>query len=285
VDKIGENIVIHLIEEKNYNKVKNLIGDFSHGIFPSCVCNGNNPGWIYANDPENPTSAFVYMKNLGGTLVGDCNNDEFNRSFKNNLEIKIIPKIKECDDDFYCVTGSETDSGWDKSIESILKEIKYDCCSVLRYKFIEIPKSSPTLSGDIEIREITPELLKSNSIVNISALINDILTWWGTLDRFLEIGCGFIAVKNNELCGWSYSVCIVDSKVEIYIETVEKYRNNGIGTAIANRFVQYCIEHDLKPEWEAMSDIKASLRIAEKVGFEFDYEYKMYEFDFETSEN
>jgi hypothetical protein len=36
----------------------------------------------------------------------------------------------------------------------------------------------------------------------------------------------------------------------------------------------------LKPEWEAISDIKHSIRIAEKIGFEFDYEYKLYEIEF-----
>lgn len=269
--------MMHFIEEKNYNKVKKLIGDISHGIFPGCVCNGDNPGWIFADDPENPASAFVYMKKLGGTLVGDSNNDEFNRSLKENLECKIIPKIKKGDDDFFCVTG--TTLSWNSSIESILENNKLDISSVLRFKFKEINNSLPRLSEEFEIIEITADILKNSSIENLALVTEDIITWWGSLDRFLDKGCGFIALKENEVCGWSYSVCIVDSKVEIYIETVEKYRNNGIGTAIANRFVQFCIKHDLKPEWEAMSHIKHSQRIAEKVGFEFDYEYKMYEID------
>ena len=268
--------MIHLIEERNYGKVKKLIGNLSHALFPGCVCNGDNPGWIYANDPENPTSAFVYMKKLGGTLVGDCNNGEFNRSFKENLECKILPKVKE-DDEYFGVTGNA--SCWNSSIESILANKEIERSSVLRYKFKKISNSLPKLNEEYEIKEITAKLLKQSSIENISFLTEDIIAWWGNLNRFLDLGCGFVVLKNNKICAWSYSVCIFDSRVEIYIETVEKYRNNGIGTAIAYRFVQYCLEHGLKPEWEAMSNIEHSIRIAEKVGFEFDYEYKLYGFD------
>lgn len=272
--------MIYLLKEKYYDKVKSLIGDFGHGIFPNCVCNKNNPGWIFANDPKNPTSAFVYMKKLGGTFVGNSNNSNFNKSLKENLDYLLIPQIKENGDDFFCVTGSETHSGWDNTIESILSEKKYSSSSVLRYRFIKKSNLLPIIDNDIEIKEITAELLKSNSIENLSTLTDDIKTWWGTLERFLTIGCGFIAIKGNKIYGWTYSVCIVDSRVEIYIETVEKYRKKGIGTALADRFVKYCINHKLRPEWEAMDDIKPSLRIAEKVGFEFDYKYKLFEFDF-----
>ncbi len=275
--------MIHLVEEKNYSKVKKLIGEFSHGIFPGCVCNGNNPGWIFANDPENPTSALVYMKKLGGTLVGDCTDYEFNRSLKDSLESTILPKIKKEEDEFFSVTGSS--STWNKSIESILENKSFDTSSVLRYKLKEINNILPNLNKEYEIKEITEEILINSSISNIGLLTEDILTWWSSIEQFLEKGCGFLAVKENEVCGWSYSVCIVDSRVEIYIETIDKYRNNGIGTAIAFRFVQYCIKNGLKAEWEAISDIKHSIRIAEKVGFEFDYEYKLYEFELEKQDS
>ncbi|MDA3810402.1 MAG: GNAT family N-acetyltransferase [Spirochaetaceae bacterium] len=68
------------------------------------------------------------------------------------------------------------------------------------------------------------------------------------------------------------------------METVEKYRNSGIVTAIAYRFVQYCLENDLKPQWEAMSYTKYSVQIAKKIGFEFDYEYKLYEIEIDKKE-
>ncbi|MGL1893667.1 MAG: GNAT family N-acetyltransferase [Spirochaetaceae bacterium] len=268
--------MIHLIEQKNYYKVKELVGDFSHGIFPSCVCDGNNPGWIFADDPENPTSAFVYMKKLGGTLVGDSENDEFNRSVKDSLDSLILTKLIKEDEEYFSVTGSNP--AWNSSIKVILSNRDFDTCSVLRYKLKEIDNSVPTLGEGYEVKEITTELLKNSPIKNISILTDDILTWWDSLDSFIDKGCGFVALKDNTICGWSYSVCIVDSRVEIYIETVKDHQNRGIGAAIAHRFVYYCQKNSLKPEWEAMSDIKHSIRIAEKVGFEFDYEYKLYEF-------
>ena len=267
--------MIHLIEEKNYNKVKELIGESGHSIFPACVCNGDNPGWIFADDPENPTSAFVHMKKLGGTLVGNSDNDEFNRSLKENLESQVIAKLIKDGEEFFSVSGS--DSSWETVIESIMESKDYDIEEVRRYRFKEVKDSLSKLNGGYEIKEITTEILNDGSIKNIDLLTNDIKTWWDTLNKFFDIGCGFLVLKNNELCGWSYSVCIVDSRVEIYIETVEKHRNQGLGTALAGRFIQYCIENNLQPEWEALLAFEHSMKIAEKVGFDFDYDYKVYE--------
>lgn len=269
--------MIYLLEEQYFSKIIPLIGNYSHSLFPGCVCKGDNPGWIYVDDPKAPTSAFVYMKKLGGTLVGNSNNNDFIESFKKNLDKYILPRIKE-EDDFFSVTGST--ELWNSSIERILENKKYDKSSVLRYNLKDSNITAPRFNKGIEIVEIVPELFNNNSIVNISSLKEDIITWWGNIDRFLDRGCGFVGLKNNEVCGWSYSVCIFDSRVEIYIETAENYRNKGIGTAIAHRFINYCLDNNLIPQWEAMSDNEYSHRIAQRIGFELDYEYKLFDFEF-----
>lgn len=265
---------MYLLEVSQYEKVKTLIGEISHGIFPGCVCNGSNPGWIFADDPENPQSAFVFMKKLGGTLVGKSMNSKFNNALKENLDTVIIPKIRESGDDYFCVTGTTSD--WNPSIEYVLKDKPAEKELVQRYQLHKLIK--PKLNTDFQVMEITNETLKNNGIKNLNLCIDDIVTWWGSIECFLESGCGFIAVKDNQICGWTYSVCIVDSRVEIHIQTLKQFRSQGVGTALGYAFTKYCMDNGLTPEWEAMSDRDHSKKIAEKIGFRFDYDYKLYEF-------
>ncbi len=265
--------MLHLLDKSEYGKAKEIVGNLSHGIFPSSVCSSCNPGWIYVDDPKNPTSAFIFMKNLGGTLVGNSCNTNFNNSLKESLDTIIFPKILESGEDFFCVTG--TTEGWNESIENILEERKFDEELVMRYKFSEL--QNPTLNKDVEITQISKEIFNSDSIKNINLVIDDIKLWMGDIDSFFESGCGLLAVIDNELCGWCYSACNVDSRVEFCIETVEKFRNKGIGSTLGFTFAKNCLNNGLKPEWEAMSDRVYSTRIAEKIGFKFDYDYKLYE--------
>lgn len=267
--------MIYLLEKNNYTKVLPLIGELSHGLFPGSVCKGDNPGWIYADNGENPASALVYMKGLGATLVGDHNNKGFNQSVKEILDSEILPRTKEDDDEFGLTGNGDL---WNPVIEELLAGKNPDKTPVRRFKFVKLNPVRPLLLEGLEIKEITSDLLKDGSIANISALKESIVSWWGTIDRFLDKGRGFTGILDQKVCGWSYSACLFESKVEIYIETIEEYRGKGLGTAIAYRFAEYCLDQKLEPQWETLDFNAPSLRIAEKIGFEPDYSYWLYDF-------
>ncbi len=73
------------------------------------------------------------------------------------------------------------------------------------------------------------------------------------MENFFNTGFGFLAVMDNEICGLCYSSCVLENRVEIYIETREEYKNRGLGTAMAKQMVRYCLDNELVPEWEALT--------------------------------
>ena len=58
------------------------------------------------------------------------------------------------------------------------------------------------------------------------------------------------------------------SKCAIAIVTFPGFRNKGVATATAARFIEHCLGHGITPHWECTSDNVPSTRVAEKVGSE-----------------
>jgi predicted GNAT family acetyltransferase len=62
--------------------------------------------------------------------------------------------------------------------------------------------------------------------------------------------------------------------IEIEIATDPGYRRQGIALACASRLILTCLERGLYPSWDAAN--MASVRLAEKLGYHFDYAYPAY---------
>jgi len=95
-------------------------------------------------------------------------------------------------------------------------------------------------------------------------------------DSFGSQKFGFALMKGNE----KISECSViyyekeayDSETariaEIGIETNEKYRRQGFATLTCAAFIEYCLTHDLEPNWGCWSWNLGSQALANKLGFE-----------------
>lgn len=63
----------------------------------------------------------------------------------------------------------------------------------------------------------------------------------------------------------------------ILIHTVESERRNHLATIACSALILRCLEENLYPSWDAQN--MNSVRLAEKLGYEFDHEYIAYEVD------
>ena len=62
--------------------------------------------------------------------------------------------------------------------------------------------------------------------------------------------------------------------IDIEIDTVKEERCKGLGSAAAARLILQCLDGGLYPAWDAAN--KLSVRLAEKLGYEFSREYICY---------
>ena len=91
---------------------------------------------------------------------------------------------------------------------------------------------------------------------------------WGSVERFLESGFGFVVVsENGDLVGAISTFGIGEGMAEIDIATHKDYRRRGLATLMGCAFVDHCLSHKLTPSWTANYGNYGSMATARKLGF------------------
>lgn len=88
-------------------------------------------------------------------------------------------------------------------------------------------------------------------------------------------GLGVGAVIGGRLVSGASSYVAYRSGIEVEIDTMEPFRRQGLASACAARLILECIKRGLYPCWDAQN--KASLSLAEKLGYRADAAYPAYE--------
>lgn len=101
----------------------------------------------------------------------------------------------------------------------------------------------------------------------------------GNFDDYLsfkENAFGYIIINKHtrKLCAGASSFSASNESIEIVIATDEKYRNQGLATAVAAKMILECIRQNKYPRWDAAN--LTSVSVAEKLGYHFEEEYVCY---------
>lgn len=110
----------------------------------------------------------------------------------------------------------------------------------------------------------------------------DFCSNFSSAEDYLARGLGFCVLDGDEIdndnivCGAS-SYSVYDNGIEIEIATKKEYRRQGLAVACAAKLILECMDRDIYPSWDAAN--MASVALAEKLGYHFDYEYDTYEID------
>ncbi len=85
--------------------------------------------------------------------------------------------------------------------------------------------------------------------------------------------------NNVEVCCLLEQLKSAKEHIEITIDTVEEERRKGLATIASAALILRCLDEGLYPSWDAQN--MKSVRLAEKLGYEFDHEYTAYEVSME----
>ena len=97
---------------------------------------------------------------------------------------------------------------------------------------------------------------------------------FSSLTDFVERGIGFCATIEGRIISHAISLMQCREGIHIGIETHPDFRNKGFATVVAAKLLGYCLERDIYPHWSASSDNKASVHLAEKLGYVRDAVYE-----------
>lgn len=112
-----------------------------------------------------------------------------------------------------------------------------------------------------EIDEPLAERIKKEEFIKIT-------------DNYEKDGIGYCALHHNEIIGVASSNIFYKDGIEVNIKVKEEYRRKGIATALASKLILKCLEENKKVSWDAAN--LGSVRLAEKLGFEYDSTYNIY---------
>ena len=103
----------------------------------------------------------------------------------------------------------------------------------------------------------------------------DFVSSFADKDQYLEIGKGVVILKDGKIVSGASSYTRYKEGIEIEVDTVESERRNHLATVACSKLILKCLEENLYPSWDAQN--MNSVRLAEKLGYEFDHEYIAYE--------
>jgi len=228
--------------------------------------------FIWVDDLNEPSVGFLWDRYHCYYIAGTTSNTEFNTALKNLLINKVIPKAIEKNRDIYKIEYSSIQ--WEPILEVLLKKtLPIKSARVFyAYKKQKIPEWKDIPLNDFTVRKINKQLLNS-TIKNVDTIIDEINQCWNSIDDFLNNGFGFCLIhkpvnEETSVQGWCTAEYFSEDKCGIGIETFYTYQRRGFATAMTSAFVKHCLSVNIRPHWDAMANNHASIRVAEKVGFE-----------------
>jgi hypothetical protein len=95
-----------------------------------------------------------------------------------------------------------------------------------------------------------------------------------TPEEFLKNGLGFAALEGNTLVSGCSAYGISEGMIQVTVATRKEYERRGLALSCSAAFILSCLEQGINPSWDA--DNIPSTCLAEKLGYIFEKEYKVY---------
>lgn len=266
--------MLHEIAKENYGKARPLFEGLSFQPFCMAVLAGIQPGRVFADDPEQPRTAFVNMKKVWCFLAGEPGNDAFNQA----LNQAILEK-RAIDQDtpamlFTCHSGD-----WGGQLAAVtvphqpvpVRRRHYTCHKLAYDWRARVPEG-------FFVHRLNETLLNRPGLKAPEEVVEIVEEWRAITDeRFDDFGFVAIHDASAEVVSWTTVDCIVDGVGDAGLFTAEAYRRRGLATVTTAAAVDHGLSNGLSAvSWTCAEDNVGSIRTAEKLGFERGDDYTMY---------
>ncbi len=295
------------LQANQFHKVKPLIKDQWSNIEIRSVIAGYSPGWIFVDDDLQPTMAIVWSKGIEGMyfLGRPARPEEFD-TINHFFDYQLIPRMKRQGlTDF---EGSVLGQEWPDRLRQVFShrnmvesiQLVYTKTFDHEQTQIDLEKTNEALeatgNGDISnvlaaaiqasaalvlptgyhLEKVSGQLLDREG--NHDFLLNNIITWWDSVDDFLVNGTGYAVYYDNEAVCSCITSFMEAGEMESHIETHKDHRNRGLASAAVRAFVADCRQNSRDLYWDCMETNAGSRALANKFGYSLDKSYTLFEF-------
>lgn len=120
------------------------------------------------------------------------------------------------------------------------------------------------------LHKISGQNFESLSVFNLDLADK----FWSSKEDFLTNGFGFFVSTESKMpVALCYTACIANGETEIDIVTLKNFQNRGLAKFALRKFIQYCIDKPIIPNWDCFADNSSSLFLAKRLAFEEVLEY------------
>jgi len=275
--------MISELKKLEFYKCNSLLSEQGQ-LEAKAVIEGVNPGRVFVDDIDLPTSGLIWLGNNDGFIfIGDERNEVFNNDLNNFIDKIIIPEATKVGLNWFEGIGNHTK--WNETIKKMLKNRKLGSWNQRVYT---LQKDDCKYNYELAIEQgykvvkICGTLFENNdySIKNIEFLHSQLLDFWSTPETFFSVGIGYCMIYKDEIVSICFSGFVVGNVHAVAIETIEGHRGKKLAQKIAISFVTDCLNNNLVPYWDCMESNKPSIAVAENIGFKNVFNYVGYEFSF-----
>ena len=211
-------------------------------------------GKAFVDNIENPNIAFLVVRKycfISGNINDRKLKDIIDKNFKNYT---LIPSD---------IITNKIENIYSSNVQ---KSQRYSIKKDVSFDVDKLYHMSNSLEKDfvlVKIDETLADKIKKLDFINIT-------------DNYKKDGIGFCCLHNNEIIGVASSNIFYKNGIEVNIKVKEEYRRKGIATAMASKLIIECLNQNKKVSWDAAN--LNSVNLAEKLGFEYDSAYNIYNF-------
>ncbi|HEY44042.1 MAG TPA: GNAT family N-acetyltransferase [Anaerolineae bacterium] len=271
--------MIYRLDPARYKTVRPLFHKLEE-YQPMCsaVLDGVYPGKVFVDDLKHPETAFLSTfisgedEGVWGFLAGEPRNDLFNNTLN-----KAISNREIISENTPIVFFSCHPEDWYGQLPIVLHP--HQPIPVLRRHYechdIESDRRSDIPEG-YDIRRLD-KTLQSLPGLRIPDDVSKILKKWRSIKEPGFLDFGFVCIHGDRIVSWATVDFVSGGVGEAGIFTLEGYRRRGLSTVVTAAAMEHGLSHGLsKIHWTCAETNIASIRTAEKLGFERGRDYTMY---------
>jgi len=264
---------MELLDPREYHKLSDPIQKVTiNNLFARWVIEGHIPGKVYVDNRDHPNTFYVVHPYGMSLLFGECSSAKFNDQFKeyafnlNGVRDKS-EWMQAFPDDWNLVLNALFKDHLIKSSDNhgIAESGNIELNTRVNFKFNQrkyIDNRKEQTQSDCRICRTTRQLYEQMKGSVVPAF------FWRNSDHFFENGIGFSLLYKGKLATTAYSAFLLEKKLELGIETRDEFRGRGFAYHTCCALINYCIETGFEPVWACKQENKASLNLAQKLGFE-----------------
>ena len=224
------------------------------------VLKGNHTGKVLVNDQNNPTQC-VLRTDAALTYFGGQIRQEFlDEAVRRFRELGLIWLV-------WPHQTALTPPGDPAEVVDRLEFYGYNPDSDM------LDQLKKRLPAGYKIRTIDAELLQR------CEWREEMEFYAGGFDNFLKHGIGLCMMHDDEIIVEAYASALGKTRAEIGAITREHHRGQGYAPISCAYLIEECERRGYQAYWSCDADHTASIRVAQKLGCEYEKPYQIFEYD------